>query len=249
VVDEQQPDDGTGAVRRRPFPGRRGHPPELRERAAELRRQGWSRARIARRLGIGFSTLGRWFRDDGVPAPPPDTVAADLRRLSLRRTVEERWAHEQAEQDAHRDTVGRLTARELLLVGAALYAAEGSKSKPWRRSHTLRFVNSDPAMIRVYLAWLEALGVKPQRLRCALLIHETADVAAAEAYWRQVVGPDAVFNATTLKRHRPTTVRRNTDGTYHGCLSVGVAKGAPIYRLAAGTWEGIVAAVTSGAAE
>lgn len=145
--------------------------------------------------------------------------------------------------------MGPLTARELLLVGAALYAAEGSKSKPWRRSHTLRFVNSDAAMIRVYLAWLAAVGVERKRLRCALLIHETADVAAAEAYWREVVGPEAVFNATTLKRHRPTTVRRNIEAAYNGCLSVGVAEGAPTYRLAAGTWEGIVAAVASGAAE
>lgn len=247
-AEEQQPDDDTAVAPRRPFPGRRGHPPELRERAADLRRQGWSRAQIARRLGVGFSTVGRWFRADAVPSPPPGP-AADLRRLSLRRTVEERWAHQQAEQDEHRDGVGQLTTREVLLLGAALYAAEGSKSKPWRRAHTLRFVNSDAAMIRVYLAWLDALGVERKRLRCALLIHETADVDAAETYWREVVGSEAVFNATTLKRHQPTTVRRNVDAGYHGCLSVGVAQGAPIYRLAAGTWEGIVAAVTSGAAE
>lgn len=224
--------------------GRRGYPRELREQAAALRRSGVGRADIARRLGVGFSTVARWFREDGV-ARPPGAGRLEVWRESNRRTIEERWAHQQAEQDAHRDAVGPLTERELFLVGVALYWAEGTKSKPWRRDHAVKFVNSDPTVIRVFLAWVDLVGIPRSRLRCSILIHESADVAAAEAYWRDLVGPDVVFNATTLKRHRPTTVRKNVGPAYRGCLSIKMLQGATTYRLVAGSWEGIVAAVAS----
>lgn len=224
--------------------GRRGYPRELREQAAALRGSGVGRADIARRLGVGFSTVARWFREDGV-ARPPGAGRLEVWRESNRRTIEERWAHQQAEQDAHRDAVGPLTERELFLVGVALYWAEGAKSKPWRRAHLLHFCNSDPSMVQVHLAWLDALGVERSRLRCRLLIHESADVSAAESFWREVVGPEAVFTAVGLKRHRPVTNRRNTGETYRGCLVVRVSRSAGLYRRVAGTWEGIVAAAVA----
>jgi hypothetical protein len=80
-------------------------------------------------------------------------------------------------------------------------------------------------------------------------IHESADVPAAERFWRDVVGPEPVFAATSLKRHKPLTHRRNTGEHYRGCLVVTVTDSAALYRRVAGTWEGIVAAVTSGVAE
>lgn len=75
--------------------------------------------------------------------------------------------------------VGPLTPRELFLVGVALYWAEGSKSKPWRRLHRLQLINSDEGVIRLFLTWLARLGVDRQRLGFRLHIHETADVEAA----------------------------------------------------------------------
>ncbi len=230
--------------------GRRGYPKEWRKQAAELRQQGVSRANIARELGIGVSTVARWFREDGV-ARPPGATRTDAWRLSNRRTIDERWRIQQEEQDRHRDAVGELTDRELFLVGVALYWAEGAKSKPWRRSHTFKFVNSDEAMIRVFLRWLQLVGLSQERLICGLQIHETADIAAAEAYWRELVGPEVNFMKTTLKRHtvRPSA-RRNVGEGYRGCLAVRVLDGAELYRRVAGTWEGIVrAAVTFPASE
>lgn len=134
----------------RAHPGSKGHPRDLRERAAVMRREGASRRTIARELDVGFSTVARWFIEDAVPATavvtPHGWTEGHLE------AVRERWAHQQAEQDAHRDAIGPLSEREVLLVGAALYWAEGTKSKPWRRRHRLAFMNSDPTIIVVFLA-------------------------------------------------------------------------------------------------
>jgi hypothetical protein len=48
-----------------------------------------------------------------------------------------------------RDRIGRLTDREFLVAGVALYAGEGSKT-----DGCLRFANSDPRMILFYCCWL-----------------------------------------------------------------------------------------------
>ncbi|MET7540767.1 hypothetical protein [Streptomyces sp. NPDC005507] len=67
--------------------------------------------------------------------------------------------------------------------------------------------------------------------------HESADVAAAEAHWAEVVGVDAsAFSKPTIKKHNPRTVRKN----YHGCLVIYVRQSAELYRRTEGTWYGIV---------
>lgn len=85
-------------------------------------------------------------------------------------------------------------------------------------------------MIKIYLAWLSLAGVTTDRLRFSVMIHESADVEAAEHYWAGLVGQDvAQFGKTTLKRHNPKTVRKNVGADYRGCLVVRVRQGADLY--------------------
>jgi len=44
----------------------------------------------------------------------------------------------------------------VLLIGAALYWAEGSKDKPYARRERVQFINSDPDVIGFFLRWLTA---------------------------------------------------------------------------------------------
>lgn len=127
--------------------------------------------------------------------------------------------------------IGTLADRELFITGVALYWAEGTKDKPHARRESVEFVNSDPGMISVFLAWLDLLDVGRERLHCRVMIHETADVDAAERYWADLVGIDrALLGKTILKKHNPATVRKNTGATYRGCLGIKVRQGADLYR-------------------
>ncbi|WP_406727185.1 hypothetical protein [Streptomyces sp. GD-15H] len=60
--------------------------------------------------------------------------------------------------------IGTMTSRELFLTGVALYWAEGTKDKPHARRERVAFVNSDPDMIRLFLAWLDLLSVERGRI-------------------------------------------------------------------------------------
>ncbi|MFF9759862.1 helix-turn-helix domain-containing protein [Streptomyces sp. NRRL F-2305] len=214
----------------------------LRAKARELRLQGWTYDRIQAELGCSRSSVSLWVRD--LPKPErkrtPEEAAAIARRgweAKLRIRDEER----QRAKEAAKQAVGNLSPRELFLVGVGLYWAEGSKDKPYDRRENVTFVNSDPDMIKVFLAWLDLLGVERERLRFTVMIHENADVAGAERYWAELVHADRnAFNKTTLKRHNPKTVRKNVGDSYRGCLVIKVLKGADLYRRIEGSWYGIV---------
>ncbi|MGW0293400.1 hypothetical protein [Streptomyces tuirus] len=215
---------------------------DLREKAREFRRQGWTYDQIQVELGCSKSSISLWVRD--LPKPgrkrTPEEASAIARRgweATLRLRDEER----QHTKEVAKQAVGTLSPRELFLVGVGLYWAEGGKDKPYDRRENVCFVDSDPGMIEVFLSWLDLLGVERERLRFTVMIHESADVAGAEKYWADLVGAKrSAFNKTTLKRHNPKTVRKNTGDSYRGCLVIKVRRSADLYRRIEGSWYGIV---------
>lgn len=219
---------------------------DLRARALELRREGASLNEIVAELGIAKSTASTWVRAVRLdPANQRDRQLVNVKRLHDRR-----WGEHRARKVAIQRlttaegfaTVGELTERELILLGAAIYWCEGAKSKPWRELQTLDFINSDPGLIEVYLRFLAACGITHEEIKCRLTIHETADAEAATAWWKQRLGlHDVQFGRPTIKRHKPTTVRRNINDDYHGCLIVRLGRRREIYWLIEGLMSGIVA--------
>ncbi|MFE0381157.1 hypothetical protein ACFW1M_37615 [Streptomyces inhibens] len=214
---------------------------DLRAKARELRKQGRTYDEIVTELGVAKSSVSLWVRDLPKPRKSPE---------AMHQMREARWApYREARDRAIEETkaeafseIGELSDRELFLLGVGLYWSEGSKSKPYQRRERVIFVNSDPAMIKVYMAWLALLGVKREHLRFSVMIHESADVAAAERYWADLVGTDvSSLCKTVLKKHNPKTVRKKVGDDYHGCLVVRVLQSADLYRRIEGWWSGIVA--------
>lgn len=225
--------------------GRPRIPAETREKARELRHAGMTIPEIGEELGLAKSTAWLITKDIG---RKPDLSMATRRSDAAKK----RWQAYEDQRAREREDVRRLTLsayadvseRELRLIGAVLYWAEGTKSKPWSRREKLDFINSDPDVIQVYLAWLRLLGVPQERMSFRLSIHESADVAAAESYWSAVVGVNREkLLRTTLKRNAPRTVRKNTGADYHGCLVVRVRQSSREYWYMEDVWTAIVGAI------
>jgi hypothetical protein len=103
------------------------------------------------------------------------------------------------------------------------------------------FTNSDPALILLFLRFLEAAGVPKDRLSYRVHIHETADIEAAQAFWLAVTGGQvSQFRTPTLKRHNPKTNRKNVGSDYHGCLRIDVLRSSGLYRKIEG-WARAIA--------
>lgn len=207
----------------------------LRARARDLRAQGLDYDDIAAARGVSKSSVSLWVRD----MPRPERLSyeecrkrsAEGSRLYREAERPAREARRKAVRDEAAAEIGALTTREVIIAGAIAYWCEGSKSKPYRRSEGVEFINSDPSVIVFFLRFLSQAGVELSRLRFRLYIHVSADVAAAEGYWLAVTGADpSQFLKPLLKTHNPRTVRKNVGDDYHGCLRINVSQSAGLYR-------------------
>ena len=223
-----------------------------RDVARALRLEGWLLKEIAEELGVTLKTACLWC--NGLPIPARATHGNDRDQIveagraywAARRPVLE--AERQAAVLVAQESVPTIDPVLLGLLAAVAYWCEGSKSKPWAKKERLTIINQDPDVIRLWMCWLRAVEVDPERISFRLSIHESADAEAAARYWGLVVGaaPES-FARPTLKRHKPSTVRHNTGGTYHGCLVVDVRLSRDLYRFIEGTWRGIVRNALAGA--
>lgn len=220
---------------------------DQRAKARDLRAKGHTYAEIAAELGVSKGSVSLWVRD----LPRPGRLSYEECRKRNADGVSAYWQAEQLRREAKRQAardsaaaeIRSLSPREILIAGAVAYWCEGAKSKPYRRSELISFINSDPQLIRFFLQFLTVAGVTADRLICRLYIHESADVAAAAQFWLDVTGlPAAQFGQPTLKRHNPKTVRKNTGQDYHGCLVIKVRRSAELYRRVEGWASAVMAA-------
>jgi hypothetical protein len=191
--------------------GYRGKLPE-REQARRLRAAGLPLADIAARLGVSKSSVSLWVRDVPVDPRPRSTRGRSRAPNALQRRTQAEIAHL---LDEGRDRVGRLSEREFLVAGIALYAGEGSK-----RDGEVRFVNSDPRMVAFFCSWLRRFfAIDESRLRVRLYLHEGLDLTAATAHWSEVTGiPESQFRKPYRAVADPS-IRLSKH--VHGCVSIG----------------------------
>jgi Homeodomain-like domain len=183
-----------------------------RQQARLLRSTGLSLAEIAARLGVSKSSVSLWVRD--VTFEPLPRVTRGRRREP---NAPQR--RRQAEIDRlvaeGRARIGRLSEREFLVAGVALYAGEGSK-----RDGALCFANSDPRMIFYYCCWLRRFfEIDESRLRVRLYLHGGLDLAATIAYWSALTAIPASQFGKPYRAVPDASIRHAKH--VHGCVTVG----------------------------
>lgn len=217
---------------------------DVRRECRRLRAQGLTYDEIAAKTGASKGSLSLWLRGQVSPARERYDQREHLRRIrpmavaEHRRRALERSARARASGES---AVGVLTERDLFMVGLALYWAEGSKDKPWRRNGRVILINSDPGVLHAFLAWLDLMGIAEEDRSYRLNIHESADVTRHEQWWAEELRvPLASFGRATLKGHTPATVRHNVGDHYHGCLVVSIRRSRQLYDAIDGGWRRIV---------
>jgi hypothetical protein len=182
-----------------------------RQQARQLRRTGLPLAEIAARLGVAKSSVSLWVRDVEFQPLPPVTRGRRRAPNALQR-------RRQAEIDRlvteGRVRIGRLSEREFLVAGVALYAGEGSKS-----DGSVLFANSDPRMILFFCSWLRHFfPIDESRLRVRLYLHQGLDLAAAMVFWSELTGiPESQF-AKPYRALPDPSIRHAKH--VHGCVGV-----------------------------
>jgi hypothetical protein len=101
-----------------------------------------------------------------------------------------------------RQRIGRLTEKEFLVAGAALYAGEGDKT-----GAAVKFANSDARMILFFLMWLRRFfDIDESRLRVRLYLHEGLDLGPPSSSGHR--SPESQL-ASSRSRTGPGPIRRS----------------------------------------
>lgn len=205
--------------------------------AIKLRRRGHSIKHIADVLDVSKASVSVWCRDIILTTnqkrmlAKKQTEAGHRGRVLGAETNRRKKLRNIAEQERMATSmVGRLSERDMLMMGIALYWGEGNKIG----SGTAAIVNSDPAIVLFARDWFEILGVSRDMFMPRIFISDTHRSREKKllAYWSNILGiPKQQFGKTIFLRGRPKKIYENHN-SYYGVLALRVRKSTTLkYRI------------------
>ncbi|MBU6447848.1 helix-turn-helix domain-containing protein [Patescibacteria group bacterium] len=168
----------------------------LKQKAIRMRQNGWSYNDIHRKLKISKSTLSGWLK--AIPFIPNSVVTKRIkqgpaksiavrsqRRIELITIIK---AKSQSE-------LGKLSARDLWMLGIGIYIGEGTKSY-----EDVRIINSDVNVIKIAINWfIKVCGVPKENFSLRLHIYPDISDKEAKQYWSAATGiPALQFSKTQI---------------------------------------------------
>lgn len=221
---------------------------EAKNNAIGLRKQGYTYSEISFKTGLSQGTLSSILSK--IKLNPNEKNRIEEIKLQARlkgakvRNIQ-RNTKTQLLKDNAKEQIGveDFSSTSFLMLGAALYWAEGSKEKSYKPGSGLRFSNSDPKMVRFFVQWLVYnLNVETSRIVFDLYVHESRSSESHKyrKYWMNVIGINGIsFGKIYLKHNKLNTKRKNTGDTYRGLVRVKVSRSSDIVRMIEGWVERI----------
>jgi len=201
------------------------------EKAIELRKNGYSYKDILLKISVAKSTISSWLKDLPITLEEKkllkERVDANISRGRIKsatvnrrnRLEKEKKSFEYAKKEFQ-----ELKNNSMFLVGIGLYWAEGSK-----RTSTFQFMNSDPSMINFMILWCKKFFSEIETyIFLRLYLHKIFSNEGYERYWSKVTGvPLSKFKKTIYK---PSGLGIKKKPMYKGCMRIEIAKGSNLLR-------------------
>lgn len=216
----------------------------LKNKAIKLREEGKTYSEILEKVPVAKSTLSLWLREVGLSKPQKQRITKKRIEASLRgakKRKDQRIELTKAIYEKAEKEIGKISKRELWLIGIALYWAEGSKEKENKPGSCVGFGNTDPHMIFLFLKWLmEICGLEKRDIKLNLYIHENNRHRTEEVlkYWIVWTGFPKINNVY-YKKHNIKTLRKNIGKDYFGLLDIRVKASSKLVRKIRGWTRGI----------
>lgn len=192
------------------------YPSVIKEKARQLRKQGYSYGQLVKSIGISRSTLYEWIKDIKSPTRYAQIGRkAWIKEIQLLAAEAKRKQRQEYITNFRRDAaseletlvIDRLFARILLSL---LYWAEGTKTRG-----VVRFANTDPKLVLLFVTLLRrSFDLEEQKFRIALYLHWYHKEKEIKRYWSTLLHiPETQFNKTYWKkRSKVKRFRKNFGG-------------------------------------
>lgn len=215
--------------------------PSERHLAISMRREGKSYKEILKKVPVAKSTLSYWLGSVSLTKKQKYQLTQKKLEAALRGAAaqkQKRLNKEMEMANSAKTELGKISKRDLLMIGIALYWAEGEKIKSYSPTVSLKLTNSDPKMVKIFLAWCyQCQNLTPEDISISLYIHEDHfdKKDSFIEYWSSHTGINqAKFDKIYKKRGNPLTVRKNTGDTYFGQITIAVKKSVNLNRKVVG---------------
>ncbi|MCX6719820.1 MAG: hypothetical protein NTV36_01805 [Candidatus Staskawiczbacteria bacterium] len=195
--------------------------------ATNLRKCGKSYNEISKILGTPKSTLSLWLKNIEMPPEVRKKLWDESKqRQSDNITAFNKKRAETAQKKAQEiqkysaGMIHDLSKKELMLVGTALYWAEGFKKTRW----ILAFSNSDPLMVRVIMKFFrETCDVPEEKIRGSVQIHPNVTPEQAVNYWSKITEiPQNQFSKCYTRLTPSSKQKRPYNTLPYGTLRISV---------------------------
>ena len=193
-----------------------------------MRKQGKTYNEINRLLGIPKSTLSGWFEGLKIPLIIKRQLltnnqrkwAESITNYNKKRALDVLNRNNEIQQRISKE-IGRLTKRELMLIGTALYWAEGDKKARWR----CKFCNSDPGMIKIIMKFFRNVCKVPEsKFRAYVQIYPNITEQKAKVFWSKISGiPLGQFDKTLTSISKSGKFKRSPNTLPYGTFSVRIS--------------------------
>lgn len=190
----------------------------FKEKAVQLRKQGFSLAIIARDLHIAKSTASVWLQNI-VLDPEAQQKIKGFKSAGLQKAIDTSKKKRQEKLSLIQADVvkfiGQIPQTRQLhkLACALLYWCEGEKSKS-----SVSFVNSDPQMIATYLVlFRSAFQLDEKKFRILLHLHWYHKDLQEIEFWSRIT---AIPKSQFYKIYRKPNTGKSKKQNYRGCIAI-----------------------------
>ncbi len=214
--------------------------------AIKLRKEGKTYSQILSAIPVAKSTLSIWLGSVNLTKKQKQVITKERIAGSIRGGIAKRKQRKEKQDfiiQKAKSEIGNITNRDIFLIGVVLYWAEGSKEKEYKPGSPLRFANSDPYMVKLFLNWLQEAGVDKERIVFDIYIHENHKYRIEEVikYWSDITCFSKNLFRVYFKKNILKTKRRNIlPDSYFGLVRIYVKESSDLVRKINGWVEGIV---------
>lgn len=217
---------------------------EERLRARQLRGEGLSIISIAQELKVSKSTASIWCRDISLTKRQLDQLAQNKFRGGYIGSLKGAQANREKKEkliefykNEAKKEIGKLSNRDVLLIGISLYWAEGSKENKFV------FTNSDPQMILLMKKWLMKIGgTQKDEFIPRIYINEIHESRLDQVlkFWTDLLDlPVEQFRKTAITKHEQKKIYDNYN-SYYGILALKVRNSTSLKYRISGLIEAII---------
>jgi len=195
------------------------YPFEIKQKAIELRKKGYSLNEIVVRTKVVKSTISLWVRNVELDDIAKQHLLTKIKRGQLisrenkRKKIKNQLDsyYQYALQEYKKAKLNREAAK---ILCAMIYWCEGAKN----HYSGVRFTNSDPKLVKTFLVLFRAsFDLDESKFRVCVHLHGYHDASKQLDFWSKV---------TNIKRgqfiqpyRKPNTSKRIREG-YQGCISI-----------------------------